>query len=68
MPRSTTVSTNPPTALAIVLDNSLSTAAVAGDEPVLATLKAAGRAVPGTALSVGVGERHLILLLSPRDT
>lgn len=31
-------------------------------------VKAAGRAVPGTALSVGVGERHLILLLSPRDT
>ena len=35
---------HPPTALAVVLDNSLSTAAVAGDEPVLATLKAAARA------------------------
>ena len=34
---------HPPTALAVVLDNSLSTAAVAGGEPVLAALKAAAR-------------------------
>jgi hypothetical protein len=40
---------HPPTALAVVLDNSLSTAAVVGGEPVLAGLRAAARVALGRA-------------------